>query len=131
MCNQSTPDTQIAERAERLLQWQAVAQHSMERADVIAALKLALKRRSDRAWSVTGGRGTAWGWITIMCPPKRGTWMGDSDLAELRRLFGDDHENSIHPQGISIPASYDYRRTFLCRAMFGHAGPFTAEPYWD
>lgn len=43
----------------------------MERNEAIAAIRTALKARSGKAWSVTGGRGTAWGWITISVPPSR------------------------------------------------------------
>ncbi len=44
-----------------------------DRDEAIKAIRAALKRRTGRAWSVTGGRGTAWGWITITAPPKRRT----------------------------------------------------------
>ena len=37
----------------------------------IAALRAVLKVRTGRAWSVTGGRGTSWGWITVDAPPAR------------------------------------------------------------
>lgn len=44
------------------------------RNDVIAAIKTALQKRSGKSWSVTGGRGTAYGWIRIDAPPARCTW---------------------------------------------------------
>jgi hypothetical protein len=47
---------------------------NLDRDETIARIKAALKRRSDRAWSVKGGRGTAWGWITVEAPPRRRTW---------------------------------------------------------
>ena len=62
----------------------------MDRNETIAALKAALKARSGGNWSVTGGRGTAWGWIRICAPPKRCTEYGTmsaEDCAELARLF--------------------------------------------
>jgi hypothetical protein len=37
----------------------------------IKRIREALKRRSGKAWSVKGDRGTAWGWIHISCPPAR------------------------------------------------------------
>lgn len=46
---------------------------SVGRDDAIKAIRVALKRRSGKTWSVTGGRGTAWGWIEIQSPPKRRT----------------------------------------------------------
>ena len=45
----------------------------MDRAGTIKAIRKSLKRRSGKPWSVTGGRGTAWGWITIDAPPSRRT----------------------------------------------------------
>lgn len=44
---------------------------SVDRDDAIRTIRDALKRRSGKAWSVAGDRGTAWGWITIQAPPKR------------------------------------------------------------
>lgn len=124
----------------------------------IAAIKAALKRRSRKSWSVTGGRGTAWGWITIDAPPARRTWthkpkpgLGDcpppgnefwdyvntfetghgtspQDCEELAKLMG---LPNVHEQGHNVPACNDHYRVALCRAMHGHAGPFSAEQYWD
>jgi hypothetical protein len=45
-----------------------------DRDAAIKRIKTALQRRSGKTWSVTGGRGTAWGWITIDAPPRRRTW---------------------------------------------------------
>jgi hypothetical protein len=58
----------IAVRAER-----SQYSVSIDRGEAIKAIRTALKRRTGRTWSVTGGRGTAWGWITIEAPPKRRT----------------------------------------------------------
>ncbi len=117
-------------KPERLEQWQRVLLHSMSRADVIQTIRTALRQRSDRPWSVRGGTGTAYGWITIGAPPSRcvsGDAMTPEDQAELGRLLG----KPVHYQGESIPASHDYYRVALCRALYGHAGAFEAEPYWD
>lgn len=46
----------------------------MDRDTAIAEIRAALKRRSGKAWSVKGGRGTAYGWIEIDAPPRRRTW---------------------------------------------------------
>lgn len=58
-----------------------------ERAEAIATIKAALKKRSGKVWSVTGGKGTAWGWLTISAPPARCTW-------KYRLLPG--HLNTCH-----------------------------------
>lgn len=42
-----------------------------DRDTAIKAIRTALRRRSGKTWSVKGGRGTAYGWITISAPPKR------------------------------------------------------------
>lgn len=119
---------------------------SMNRNDVIAAIKDALKRRSGKSWSVTGGRGTAYGWIEINSPPQRRVsgidgdshdpsrpngghyYMSRADREELAHLLGKDQP--IHCQGESIPASHDYYREYLMRAM-GHEPTTIGEQYWD
>lgn len=45
-----------------------------DRNETIKIIRDALKRRSGKPWSVTGGRGTAWGWIRIDAPPARRTF---------------------------------------------------------
>ena len=45
----------------------------MERNEAIRRIKAGLQRRSGKVWSVAGGRGTVWGWITIDAPPARRT----------------------------------------------------------
>jgi len=103
---------------------------SQGRDEVIQAIRQALKRRTGRAWSVTGGRGTAWGWITITSPPARQVnhRITDEDGKELGEVLG---LGPSHHQGINIPSQTDYYREFLCRAIHGHAGPFTSTPQWD
>lgn len=102
----------------------------LDRNSVIKAIRAALKARSGKAWSVTGGTGTAYGWISISAPPARRVDYGLSpeDAAELASLLG---LASTHRQGHSVPSSTDFYRVALCRAIHGHAGPFTAEAYWD
>ena len=46
----------------------------MSRSETIKAIKQALQKRSGKQWSVTGGKGTAYGWLSIDAPPKRRTW---------------------------------------------------------
>lgn len=121
-----------------------------DRNATIAAIRAALKRRSGKAWSVTGGRGTAWGWIHVDAPPARRTahWIGATDddvkaqlvdtgkpgghtppaeLAELAKLLGLE---GVHHQGLSIPAGYDYRREYIDRAE-GREPGVIGTPYWD
>ena len=62
----------------------------MNRNETIQQIRNALKTRSGKPWSVTGGRGTAWGWITVSSPPRRCGEFGrmtDADRAELGELL--------------------------------------------
>jgi hypothetical protein len=95
----------------------------------IRTIRAALKRRSGKAWSVTGGNGTAWGWIHIHVPPAKraGSMMSDEARAELGTLLG---LPPVHPQGVSIPASGDYRREYIDRAE-GRTPSTLGTPYWD
>ena len=88
-----------------------------DRDETVAELKAALKARSDRRWSVTPGRGSSWGWITVTAPPARRTDFGSmtgDDAAELARLFGVDY---IHHQGLLIPARAASRRAYVAMAQ--------------
>lgn len=108
----------------------AAAMADPSRKNTIAAIRAALKDRSGKAWSVTGGRGTAYGWITIEAPPARREqygYMSDADRAELGHLLG----VTVHHQGHSVPASHDYRRLTIQQAATGSTNGQTAEPYWD
>lgn len=125
-----------------------------DRDETIAAIKAALRRRSRKTWSVTGGRGTAWGWITIDAPPARRTWshrlkagavtnnpadyeeydsgtpgghMGPADREALADLLGLE---SVHQQGESIPASSDHYSEYTQRAQTGKCEK-VALAYWD
>lgn len=123
---------------------------SIDRATAIARIRTALQARSGKRWSVTGGRGTAYGWITIDAPPNRRTarWIPDpanpansiesdtglpnghitpDDRKELATLLG---LATIHHQGVSIPASRAYYREHVDRAE-GRAPSVIGEPYWD
>ncbi|MBL8518170.1 MAG: hypothetical protein JNM76_14510 [Betaproteobacteria bacterium] len=102
----------------------------MNRNEVIAAIKAALKARSGKTWSVTGGRGTAYGWITISSPPARRLefgYMSAEDRAELAKLLG---KSSVHQQGESIPAASDYYQEYIDRAN-GRTPSKIGQPYWD
>lgn len=131
-------------------------EENLDRATVIKRIKTALERRSGKSWSVTGGRGTAWGWLKIDAPPSRATWshrlkagavtdrpedyepydtgqpgheMSPQDRAELGALMGLD--GLAHGQGISVAASHDYYREHIERAETGKAPAKLAQPYWD
>ena len=131
-----------------------IVNKSLDRNTTITRIRDALRRRSGKAWSVTGGSGTAWGWITVDAPPARRTahWVqrpgtdgnpGDYDnvdtgvkeyghitpaeAAELAKLLGLD---SIHHQGVSIAASSDHYREYVERAE-GRSPSVIARPYWD
>ena len=130
----------------------------MDRNEAIARIKKALRQRSGKAWSVTGGHGTAWGWITITAPPARRTWssrplphnpdgnlpgranwedydcgrpgcdMSPADRAELGRLLG--LEGPARHDGLRVPASTAYYVEHVDRAE-GRTPSVIGVPYWD
>lgn len=104
--------------------------YEVDRNVAIKRIRDALKKRSGKAWSVTGGTGTAWGWITISAPPRRrvNDLMTDEDREELGRLLSMDC--AAHCQGVSIAAGNDYRREYVARAE-GRLPNFYGKPYWD
>lgn len=63
----------VAEAAEaaQVAEKERIAGIVRSRDTFIKAVKKALQTRSGKTWSVTGGRGTAYGWVTISVPPKR------------------------------------------------------------
>jgi len=130
----------------------------LNRDEAIKRIREGLKSRSGKSWSVTGGRGTAWGWIKIGVPPARQTWIqmptgrkneegrdvyewiprppdstqsghgSPAEYAELARLLG--KEKQIHFQGENVPASSDYYQEYVDRAE-GREPSVIGEPYWD
>ena len=102
----------------------------MDRNETIKIIKNALKKRSGKSWSVTGGRGTAYGWITISAPPSRcidGWKVTEEDRKELAALLG---KGSVHHQGESIPASNQYYQEYIDRAE-GKTPSVVGVQYWD
>lgn len=97
----------------------------LTRKAVSARIKAALKARSGKAWSVTCGRGTSGGWITIAARP--GDTLTKEEQAELAKLLG---KEAVHCQGEKIPASHDYYREYVDRAE-GRTPEVVGEPYWD
>lgn len=121
---------------------------------VCARIRAALRERSGLDWSVTRGRGTVSGWITIEAPPKRrtshsvhregaignacdtyeevdtGKPNGNTTQSDRARLGALLNLESIHTQGVSIMASHDAYREYIDRAE-GRTPAKIAEPYWD
>jgi hypothetical protein len=115
----------------QLLSLYGTARDTLNSRDVIAAIKAGLQARSGKSWSVTRGRGTAYGWLTISSPPARRVnnyYMSDADRAELAGLLGFDRP--VHTQGVSIAAGHDYYREYLSRSA-GLTPLENARPYWD
>lgn len=102
----------------------------MNRDEAIRRIRAGLKKRSGKTWSVTGGRGTGWGWIRIMSPPARrdGYSMSAEDRAELGRLLG--MAGPAHGQGEQVPASTAYYTRYVELAETG-SSTVEARPYWD
>lgn len=99
------------------------------RNDVIAKIKAALKFRGLR-YSVTGGRGTGWGWITIDLLPSVYKKLNDEEREtayhELGNNFGEDHGYT----SINIPANMGYYHEYIDRAN-GRTPSVRGVPYWD
>ncbi len=94
-----------------------------ERASTISHIRTALRERSGKRWSVCGGRGTAYSWITISAPDMRldanGT-MTDADTQELHRLLS--MGGAVRPGSISVEARR--RLEFVRRARGEHTAPY-------
>ena len=43
----------------------------LDRSEVVKRIKAALKCKTGKTWSVHGGCGTAWGWLTVEAPKSR------------------------------------------------------------
>lgn len=116
----------------------------MDRDETIKTIRAALKRRSGKTWSVTGGRGTAYGWIRIDVPPARrifdfegkpvpdakpdSGYMSLEEREELGKLLG--LGKPVHAQGESIASGGDYYQEYIDRAEGREPTKF-GKPYWD
>lgn len=103
----------------------------IDRDEAIKRIRTALRARSGKAWSVTGGRGTAWGWINIDAPPARRTadgYITEEDRTELGTLLGLD--KPVHHQGQSVPDGSVYREEYVERAE-GRTPTRFGTPDWD
>jgi hypothetical protein len=128
----------------------AVPEGFITRATAIDLIRSALRQRSGKTWSVTGGRGTGYGWLRIESPPKRRVcyhvgignecatpercatytsgYMSIEDCAELGALMGREH---VHFQGLSVPSDSDAYRLYIALAQTGESHGFTFERSWD
>jgi hypothetical protein len=101
------------------------------RNEAIAEIKAAFKKRGLK-FSVTGGRGTAWGWIHIDLMPAEFKKLTDEQIkvryAELYTAIGMDRCRQQSSEG--IPASSDYYREYIDRAN-GIEPTVIGVPYWD
>lgn len=115
-----------------------MAATAITRSQAITDIRAALRRRSGKSWSVTGGRGTAYGWIYITSPAARreSSRMSRADCQELHNLLGLAHEyclchrQLVGDQNIQVPAGPDYYAEYIDRAA-GREPRVLAHPYWD
>lgn len=122
-------------RTERDFRTKCRAVHEQDewsRNNVIKRIKAALHRRGFDV-SVTGGRGTAWGWIHIdllpsveklLTPEKR-----RAEYLKLNQALGLDPK-CFTTSAVSVPASTAHYREYVERAE-GRTPTKIAEPYWD
>lgn len=104
-------------------------QAAKNRDTAIEAIRQGLKSRGHGSiFSVKGGRGTSWGWISITTKPSRHV---DYHMTEADRiLLAELLDTPVHYQGESVPAATDYRLQAIQRAW---GVPVTVIPtrYWD
>lgn len=86
------------------------------RTAVTKKMRQLLRQRSGKTWSVKGGRGTGWGWLTISAPPSRmDNWrMTEEDQAELAALL----DEKAHCQGVSVASGNWWHYLKACRGDF-------------
>lgn len=128
---------------------------SIDRNTAIKAIRAALKRRSGKTWSVTGGRGTGWGWIRICAPRARltgervetgdrnftgepsyvfvdtGAYTGcmtEADMRELGELLG--LGRNAGQQGVSVASSSGHYYEYIARSE-GRRPTTYGKQYWD
>lgn len=104
-----------------------ITMHSdrLDRNTVTKTIKRNLQKRSGKQWSVSGGMGSVYGWITIIAP--KTNWMTHDECRELQELL--DLKN-VHPQGVDIMASTTAYEEYISRSL-GETPVRIAEPYWD
>jgi len=102
---------------------------SDNRNEVIAKIKAAFKARGLR-YSVTGGRGTAWSWITIDLLPAVYKSLNEEERKAAYQKLATDLGKDKGWTSESIPASSDYYREYIDRAN-GRTPSVIGVPYWD
>ena len=115
---------QLAEQAE-----------SGDRTAATKIMRKVLKARTGLEWSVTGNRGTAYGWLRISAPPKRCVGKFDDmtahDAALLAAVLGEDYVSPNN--GVSVRPCSGVRAATVYR-LAGHPIPdalHIAAPSWD
>lgn len=148
----AAPSAWRSQPAQRLDAQHAIADRpAMDRDEAITRIRAGLRRRTGREWSVTGGRGTAYGWITITAPPRRrvdssgnplgaknatgrvvdqddAAYMSEVDRTDLAVALGLQHPS--HTQGETVAASSGHRVEYIDRAE-GRVPSTIGERYWD
>lgn len=118
-----------AKEADRISKYGDYPPPPTDRDDTIKRIRKALRQRTGKAWSVRGGRGTAWGWIDICSPPRRlvNGEMTEADRNLLADALGIER---IHCQGESIPSSSGHYTEYVDRAEGREPRTF-GKQYWD
>ncbi|MHB8330763.1 MAG: hypothetical protein ACYDDA_13715 [Acidiferrobacteraceae bacterium] len=95
----------------------ASASRHLNVAEACAELRTLLRKATYRSWSVTHGRGTAYGWITVHAMPKDRLdgYLTNADARTLAALFGESRP--VHHQGLSI--SPDARGYYVAQLSKG------------
>lgn len=93
----------------------------VDREMAIRLIREALRRRSGKLWTVRGGTGTSYTWISIISPPARRVgpydYMTEAEAKELGELLGIG--GPVHHQGYDVsPGSASYR-VAIARAQTG------------
>lgn len=130
--------------------------HLPTRDETILRIRRALRQRTGKSWSVTGGRGTAWGWIKIDAMPmdklavyKLKAGHQDNSTEDWEEVVSPDNQGkghmtpsdrevlaealgleSVHFQGVSIAASSAHYLEYIDRAE-GRTPSVKGEQYWD
>lgn len=103
---------------------------TLTRDETIKRIRAGLRRRSGKDWSVSGGRGTAYGWINVEAPPRRRVNTYHTSVQDAAELAGLLDLERVEDQGVSIPASSDYYAEYVDRAE-GRTPTVRGHRYWD
>jgi hypothetical protein len=105
---------------------------TISRDEATRTIRTNLRRRGLGWVSVRGGRGTAWGWITICAMPSKAAneWgsLTPDQQAALASALG--IEPTLAHQHVSIPASSAYYAEYIARSA-GETPTVYGTRYWD